>query len=100
VRTADYWDVYWDLMRQVKERFDEEGVNIPFPQRDLHFPGAIEVRLAGTHATPRVAPTQHSAGHPKGGTHNRSTYEPGPANVEMGQPTDAAEESDDNSESN
>jgi small conductance mechanosensitive channel len=100
VRTADYWDVYWDLMRQVKERFDEEGVNIPFPQRDLHFPGAIEVRLAGAHATPRVAPTQHSAGHPKGGTHNRSTYEPGPANVEMGQPTDAAEESDDNSESN
>jgi small conductance mechanosensitive channel len=66
VRTADYWDVYWDLMRQVKERFDEEGVNIPFPQRDLHIPGAIEVRLAGAHAKPRVAPTQHSAGPPEG----------------------------------
>jgi small conductance mechanosensitive channel len=25
VRTADYWDVYWDLMRQVKERFDERA---------------------------------------------------------------------------
>jgi small conductance mechanosensitive channel len=47
VRTDDYWDVYWDLMRQVKERFDREGIGIPFPQRDLHVPGAIEVRLSG-----------------------------------------------------
>ena len=46
VRTAEYWDVYWDLMREVKERFDAEGINIPFPQRDLHIPGTIEVRLA------------------------------------------------------
>ncbi len=47
VNTADYWDVYWDLMRQVKERFDAEGLNIPFPQRDLHVQGPIEVKLAG-----------------------------------------------------
>ncbi|MHC5003615.1 MAG: mechanosensitive ion channel family protein, partial [Planctomycetota bacterium] len=45
-RTSDYWDVYWDLMRSVKERFDAAGVNIPFPQRDLHIPGPIEVTLA------------------------------------------------------
>ena len=36
VKTDDYWDVYWDLTRQVKERFDEEGISIPFPQRDIH----------------------------------------------------------------
>lgn len=36
VKTPDYWDVYWDLTRQVKERFDAEGVTIPFPQRDVH----------------------------------------------------------------
>ena len=47
VRTTDYWDVYWDLMREVKERFDREGIGIPFPQRDLHVPGTIEVKLAG-----------------------------------------------------
>jgi small conductance mechanosensitive channel len=35
--TSDYWDVYWDLTRQVKERFDKEGVSIPFPQRDVHL---------------------------------------------------------------
>jgi small conductance mechanosensitive channel len=37
VRTADYWTVYWDLTREVKLRFDREGVTIPFPQRDVHF---------------------------------------------------------------
>jgi small conductance mechanosensitive channel len=36
VSRADYWTVYWDLQRQVKERFDQEGISIPFPQRDLH----------------------------------------------------------------
>jgi small conductance mechanosensitive channel len=37
VKTADYWDVYWDVTRQVKERFDAEGISIPFPQQDVHF---------------------------------------------------------------
>jgi len=37
VRTDDYWDVYWDLMREVKLRFDREGISIPFPQRDVHL---------------------------------------------------------------
>ncbi len=36
-KTADYWTVYWDLMQQVKERFDAEDITIPFPQRDLHI---------------------------------------------------------------
>ena len=37
VATDDYWDVYWDVTREVKVRFDAEGVSIPFPQRDVHF---------------------------------------------------------------
>ncbi len=37
VKTADYWTVYWDVMRTVKERFDAEGISIPFPQRDVHL---------------------------------------------------------------
>ncbi|KAA1193519.1 mechanosensitive ion channel [Pseudohalioglobus sediminis] len=36
VKTEDYWDVYWDITREVKMRFDREGVSIPFPQRDVH----------------------------------------------------------------
>ncbi|MEE4299449.1 MAG: mechanosensitive ion channel family protein, partial [Pseudomonadales bacterium] len=46
VRTPDYWDVYWDLTRTIKERFDAEGINIPFPQRDLHLSGPIEVVMS------------------------------------------------------
>lgn len=37
VNRDDYWDTYWDLMRAVKLRFDEEGISIPFPQRDVHL---------------------------------------------------------------
>ena len=36
VRTDDYWETYWDLMRAVKMRFDAEGITIPFPQRQIH----------------------------------------------------------------
>lgn len=41
--TSDYWDVYWDVTRTMKERFDAEGVGIPFPQRDLHLPEPVQV---------------------------------------------------------
>jgi len=37
VKTDDYWDVYWDITREVKLRFDREGISIPFPQRDVHL---------------------------------------------------------------
>ncbi|RJG47900.1 mechanosensitive ion channel family protein [Motilimonas pumila] len=37
VRNEDYWDVYWDVTREVKLRFDEENISIPFPQRDVHI---------------------------------------------------------------
>lgn len=37
VKTENYLDVYWDVTRQVKEAFDEQGISIPFPQRDVHI---------------------------------------------------------------
>ena len=36
VRTEDYWTVYWDVTRAVKQRFDKEGISIPYPQQDVH----------------------------------------------------------------
>jgi small conductance mechanosensitive channel len=37
VKTEDYWETYWAITRAVKMRFDEEGISIPFPQRDVHL---------------------------------------------------------------
>ena len=36
VKTDDYWSTYWAITRAVKKRFDEEGISIPYPQRDVH----------------------------------------------------------------
>ena len=36
VKSNDYWAVYFDLTEKGKKRFDEEGISIPFPQRDVH----------------------------------------------------------------
>lgn len=41
VKTVDYWTVYWDLMADVKQRFDAAGISIPFPQRDVHIIQAV-----------------------------------------------------------
>ena len=37
VETENYWDLYWDITRSVKEQFDAQGVSIPFPQQDVHM---------------------------------------------------------------
>lgn len=36
-RPADYWTVYFALTQGVKEAFDRNGVDIPFPQLDVHI---------------------------------------------------------------
>ncbi|MBQ3161711.1 MAG: mechanosensitive ion channel [Oscillospiraceae bacterium] len=36
VNNADYWTVYFDLLEQVKGKFDEFGISIPYNQLDVH----------------------------------------------------------------
>jgi small conductance mechanosensitive channel len=35
VKKEDYWAVYFDLVKAIKEEFDKNGITIPFPQRDV-----------------------------------------------------------------
>jgi small conductance mechanosensitive channel len=61
VRTDDYWDVYWDVTREVKMRFDREGISIPFPQRDVHVhrgPDGGEAQATMTTADPQRSETE------------------------------------------
>lgn len=37
VKTADYWDVYFDANQAIKEALDANGIEIPFPQMDVHL---------------------------------------------------------------
>lgn len=36
-RVEDYWDVYFSVLEAAKLTFDERGIHIPYPQRDLHI---------------------------------------------------------------
>ncbi|WP_406663929.1 mechanosensitive ion channel family protein [Gallaecimonas sp. GXIMD1310] len=37
VNAADYWPVFFDTQEKVKKLFDTKGIEIPFPQRDVHL---------------------------------------------------------------
>ena len=37
VNKEDYWGVKFDLTRNIKESFDKNGIDIPFPQRVVHM---------------------------------------------------------------
>ncbi|MFT7462229.1 MAG: small conductance mechanosensitive channel [Pseudohongiellaceae bacterium] len=39
-KTGDYWAVYFDLTKQLKQACDAEGFSIPYPQRDIHLHGS------------------------------------------------------------
>ena len=35
--TEDYWDVYFDLMEQVKAAFDRAGIEMTYPHLNVHM---------------------------------------------------------------
>ena len=37
VNKGDYWTVNFDILEAVKKAFDENGIEIPFPQLDVHM---------------------------------------------------------------
>lgn len=73
VRGGDYWTVYWDLTRQVKEAFDRAGITIPFPQTEMHIHVA-----GGAQALPAEAPfTAAASGAPARGATSAQRYAAG-----------------------
>lgn len=36
-KSGDYFTLMWDMLENIKVTFDNEGVNIPFPQTDVHL---------------------------------------------------------------
>ena len=54
-KTPDYWNVYWDVTRDLKLRFDQEGISIPFPQRDLHISDPVGLQMAEQNGPTRAA---------------------------------------------
>ncbi|CUS47249.1 MAG: small conductance mechanosensitive channel MscS [Idiomarinaceae bacterium HL-53] len=37
VKSEDYWPFYWDTMEKIKDALDANGIEIPFPQMDVHL---------------------------------------------------------------
>jgi small conductance mechanosensitive channel len=68
VNGADYWTVYWDLTRQMKEAFDEAGISIPYPQTDLHVKHLPQEapRAGGVSAPSAPGPRDATAAHARG----------------------------------
>lgn len=37
VKSEEYWKVYYDTLQAIKEELDREGIQIPYPQVDMHI---------------------------------------------------------------
>ncbi len=44
VNKEDYWKIFYALNQMIKYAFDEAGIEIPFPQVDVHHHGSAEVQ--------------------------------------------------------
>lgn len=42
VDAGDYWGVYFDLTKKLKEQLEADGLNFPYPQRTVHMAPAAE----------------------------------------------------------
>lgn len=47
-KTDDYWDVHFDLMESMTLAFQKKGINIPYPQMDVHIAEKPQAPTAST----------------------------------------------------
>lgn len=41
-KSEDYWAARWDITEKIKLAFDEEGIEIPYRQMDVHITGSVQ----------------------------------------------------------
>ncbi|MGB7581490.1 MAG: mechanosensitive ion channel domain-containing protein [Sedimentisphaerales bacterium] len=47
VKSADYWDVYFDTTAKLKTTLENNGITIPFPQREISIKNAGKINIGG-----------------------------------------------------
>jgi small conductance mechanosensitive channel len=52
-KSTDYWQLRWDLTKEIKEALDKEGITIPFPTRTLIHENAEAKAANDTKKTPK-----------------------------------------------
>lgn len=78
-KTTDYWAVYWDLQRAVKEAFDAKDISIPFPQTDMHLYMAPKSLPAAVDGLPLARQTSTGRGPGRDDPGPDDAAEPAPA---------------------
>jgi small conductance mechanosensitive channel len=47
VKSADYWDVYFDTTAKLKTALESNGLTIPFPQQEISIKNAGKINIGG-----------------------------------------------------
>ncbi|MGD0573130.1 MAG: mechanosensitive ion channel domain-containing protein [Sedimentisphaerales bacterium] len=47
VKSADYWDVYFDTTAKLKTTLENNGITMPFPQREISIKNAGKINIGG-----------------------------------------------------
>ena len=65
VKREDYWDTYFDLKEQTVAAFNENGIEIPFNQLDVHVKEAVDIQEVEKAVDPQAEKAAPKAEKPK-----------------------------------